>query len=237
MEQFSENLNTLHIRNSNLQKQRQQFFKEANIDSIFAPISKINRSKSLKFYGGLSWLYFSRKIIDLLEFVASQASLDFMKKNISAILEDEIGLKGEQAHFEMYEDALKRVYLKETDYSIASQWKSSLAFEQLLNETKSESCEYFNLGLILGLEIPANENIEMSLRIICNEEEEQEISKMKYFLVHMVAEDEHINRNVLNYLNLTSMVQRSQYLKGFRRGVDFWNIYWHKVAEKVTQNG
>jgi len=92
------------------------------------------------------------------------------------------------------------------------------------------------LGILLGLEIPAEENIEMIFTSLgYSEPVRAELAKTKFFALHRAIEIEHVRLTVSNFLRFCSTdEQRTQFVRGFDAGLDFWKRYWKSVSEAVS---
>ena len=87
----------------------------------------------------------------------------------------------------------------------------------------------------MGLEIIAYENILTLLALISQNKREQ-IIKTPYFSIHLIAEDEHINLNIQNYIEASSSAEELEnYMRGFHAGLKFWKYFWTDVYDGARQ--
>ena len=93
------------------------------------------------------------------------------------------------------------------------------------------------LGILLGLELPAQENIETVLNSLCfTKALEKPITAHKFFVLHRQIETEHVRLTVSNALRFCPTEQQmSLFMCGLNDGLTFWRKFW-KCAENLTQN-
>lgn len=93
------------------------------------------------------------------------------------------------------------------------------------------------LGLLLGLEIPARENIET---IFSSLEHRPELAKplaqTKFFKFHRVIESEHIRLTVANFLRFCKTDrEKAEFTHGCDLGLRFWESYWSGMSKLVAK--
>jgi hypothetical protein len=95
------------------------------------------------------------------------------------------------------------------------------------------------LGMALGFEIPARENIETLFECMAfNEESKSNLAKTKFFKLHRQIEAEHIRLSVANFLRFCeSEEERAAFTKGFDLGVKFWDEFWLGMAACLKARG
>jgi pyrroloquinoline quinone (PQQ) biosynthesis protein C len=93
------------------------------------------------------------------------------------------------------------------------------------------------LGILLGLEIPAEENIEMIFTSLgYSESVSAVLAKTKFFALHRAIEIEHVRLTVSNFLRFCSTEeQRAQFVAGFDTGLEFWKRYWNAVSDGIAE--
>lgn len=97
------------------------------------------------------------------------------------------------------------------------------------------------LGFLLGLEILAQENIEILFACLSHKDElSDNLLNTRFFQIHKVVEVEHIRLAVSNFLRFcpTEKEQR-EFTKGCDKGLKFWTMFWSslgKLAQKEARN-
>ncbi len=92
------------------------------------------------------------------------------------------------------------------------------------------------LGLLLGLEIPAVENIETILASLCySEEVAKKLNEHKFFKLHRQIEIEHVRLTVSNFLRFcTTEKDKHLFIKGFDHGLEFWLQFWTTATSVIS---
>ena len=92
--------------------------------------------------------------------------------------------------------------------------------------------DFYILGLGLGLEIIANENIEHLL--ICLSRDSDEYEKLKetsFFKLHCTNEDKHIELSKENFSRFCKDIDsKRSFLQGCDVGINFWKKFWKEVT-------
>ena len=92
------------------------------------------------------------------------------------------------------------------------------------------------LGIMLGLEIPAKENIEAIFLSLSNSKlDEAKLRKTKFFTLHRQIEIEHVRLNVANFLRFCPEIsERDLFLVGFNKGLMFWEQFWSGISQLIS---
>ena len=92
------------------------------------------------------------------------------------------------------------------------------------------------LGLLLGLEIPAVENIETILASLSHGDTvARQLNDHKFFKLHRMIETEHVRLTVANFLRFCSSENdKALFIKGFDRGLEFWERFWTTAANEIS---
>lgn len=92
------------------------------------------------------------------------------------------------------------------------------------------------LGLLLGLEIPAIENIETILKSLSHDDETAiKLNEHKFFKLHRQIEIEHVRLTVANFLRFcTTEAEKTLFIKGFDSGLEFWRQFWTTAATTIS---
>lgn len=93
------------------------------------------------------------------------------------------------------------------------------------------------LGLLLGLEIPAIENITSVLESLSFDSKTEAILReSRFFKLHLAIELEHVRLTLSNYLRFCKdSTSRAQFVEGFDAGISFWREFWNGAAELIVR--
>lgn len=147
---------------------------------------------------------------------------------------EELGMRNsKEIHPDMFWEAAKSVGVD--DSTRESVGKSKEAIE-VLGFLKNTLLQYKTdeeiLGILLGLEIPAVENIETVFRSLAhNEIALAKLEENKFFRLHRQIEIEHVRLTVSNFLRFCpNEDQQHRFVSGFFDGLKFWSNFWSTAA-------
>lgn len=220
-------------------KWTEYFTKRANIPEIFGEVGK--RISTKKFLHteivGTFWHHFSALAPQVMSIASARVDNNFMRHYIVQILFEELGTRNHKLiHPDLFLDAIESIGVTtKRRNELVSKHLSKLGFNELsriMNEAKSNS---EILGILLGLEIDANENIQAIFQALTfNEGATQKIKNTPFFKIHRIAEDEHIRLDVANFLRFCgSDDEREKFSQGFDKSVIFWKKYWDAMASII----
>lgn len=89
------------------------------------------------------------------------------------------------------------------------------------------------MGICLGLEIIANENIQLlfDYRLKTDGSNFIELTQSEFFITHRVNEDEHILKSIENFkVFCKSKIDKEQFISGFNLAIEFWEKFWMKAS-------
>lgn len=212
------------------------FTERACIPEIFSEISK--RVSSRKFLHaevvGTFWHYFSALAPQVMSIASAKVDNNLMRHYIVQIIFEELGTRNYRLiHPDLFLDAIESLGVT-TDRrkELVSKHLSKLGFNDLtaiMNDAKSNS---EILGILLGLEIDANENIQTIFESLSfSDEATQQMKETPFFKIHRIAEDEHIRLDVANFLRFCKTDdEKEKFTQGFDKAVIFWKNYWDAMA-------
>lgn len=212
------------------------FTKRANIPEIFSEIRK--RVSSRKFLHaeivGTFWHHFSALAPRVMSIASAKVDNNLMRHYIVQVIFEELGTRNHRLiHPDLFLDAIELIGVT-TDKRkrLVSKHLSKLGFHDLtavMNGAES-NCEI--LGILLGLEIDANENIQTIFESLAfSDEATQKIKDTTFFKIHRIAEDEHIRLDVANFLRFCKTNdEKEKFTQGFDKAVIFWKNYWDAMA-------
>ena len=90
------------------------------------------------------------------------------------------------------------------------------------------------LGLSLGLEVIANENISTLLNLIgYTTEIKNKLASSFFFATHFINEDQHILINSNNYLRFCENEKNKEsFMDGYLTGLEFWEKFWMEAINE-----
>lgn len=101
----------------------------------------------------------------------------------------------------------------------------------LKGKLKSSTSDAYILGLLMGLEGPAEENIECIFNSLAyHPAVGKQLAEHEFFVVHRQVEIEHVKLTVANFLRFCKTeLDKNEFLLGFDEGVEFWSMFWGSV--------
>jgi chlorite dismutase len=217
-----------------------QFFHErAKIDHIFGRTwEHLNTKKKMHAeVVGTFWHHFSSLAPQIMCIAASKVSNNLMRHYIVQIIYEELGSRNHRLiHPDLFLDCLADIGVSDSrrsDLVVRHLFKVSLGMLlKMMNEAQSDS---ELLGILLELEIDAEENIATILKALCfDEASEYSANKSSFFRIHKIAEAEHIRLDVANFLRFCPTEDdKREFIKGFDHAVFFWKMYWKGIADII----
>lgn len=212
------------------------FTMRANIPEIFREVGKkISTKKFLHAeIVGTFWHHFSALAPQVMSIASAKVDNNLMRHYIVQIIFEELGTRNHRLiHPDLFLDAIESIGVTtERRKVLVMKHLSKLGFNNLtsiMNEAKSNS---EILGILLGLEIDANENIQTIFDSLAFDDlATQKLNETPFFKIHRIAEDEHIRLDVANFLRFCkSDGEKEKFTQGFDKAVLFWKNYWDGMA-------
>lgn len=170
------------------------------------------------------WYEFSSVMPWFLCLAGTKVSTNEMRQSLIRVAFEELGEgKATDLHCEKFREAVLS-----TGVDFERRDSDSVVIGLLKTFINEASSPYQVLGLCLGLEIIANENIDFLFRGLAFDAKARTALEDSYFFkIHRVNEDNHIFYNVSNFLKFcSSNAQKKEFLAGFDNALDFWRIFW-----------
>ncbi len=187
---------------------------------------------------GTQWHRFSTFMPRFLCQAAAQVSDNEKRHYVIQTAYEELGMKrADEIHPDMFWEAASTAGATKNDCgSVSDSEGIGRHLEDLWNtliDAKGNDPKI--LGLLLGLEIPAVENIETIFSSLAhNQEVEQKLQEGKFFSLHRKIEIEHVNLTVSNFLRFCkSENERLEFMEGFDYAVVFWVRFWETVSDML----
>lgn len=215
------------------------FSKRANVPTIFAEVGK--RISTKKFLHaeivGTFWHHFSALAPQVMSIASAKVDNNLMRHYIVQIIFEELGTRDHRfIHPDLFLDTIESIGVTTAKRNeLVRKHISKLGLNVLtstMNEAKSNS---EILGILLGLEIDANENIQTIFDSLAfSDETAQKIKDTPFFKIHRIAEDEHIRLDVANFLRFCKTDdQKDKFTEGFDKAVIFWKNFWDAMANII----
>lgn len=211
------------------------FSKITNDVEIFKQINEAQeRSRSYATAVGDYWTQFSKFVPNFLIRSASMLSENKKRVHFVRIAYEELGEgKPNEIHSDLFEDVLTRVgiselSLKEFDH----QYFVPRSLEFLDASLSNAGSDSEIIGLGLGLEAPAYENIETIFSALqWSNQYYNIVEESLFFRIHRVVEAEHIRLNIENFLKFCQTEEdKTNFLRGFFNSLEFWKMFWNDAA-------
>jgi len=184
-----------------------------------------------------SWYAFSSFMPWFLCQAAAMVSNNLLRHYIIQTAFEELGLRDHrEIHPEMFWKSAETIGINELptieDFNIE-------LIEKILSGLKETLLGYTSdskiMGVLLGLEIPAEENIEIIFNGLGYDNQQLEkLENEKFFKLHREIELEHVRLTVANFIKFCQTEkQKSEFIEGFNDGVEFWRSYWSVVSKFI----
>lgn len=215
------------------------FYKNATVPQIFQPIHNnplYGTIHSTNIVGSM-WSIFSEFMPKFLCLAAAKVRNNEIRHYIVQVAFEELGSRNvDHLHSKMFDECLRMAgCTKEAQEIFNSNFKNIVPLQLLWDELEKTNSTETILGIGLGLEIPAVENIETIFHSLAhNEESKEKLQKSLFFRIHRVNEEEHIRLNVANFLRFCpEKRQKEDFIKGFNLAISFWKIFWGNADQLI----
>ncbi len=216
------------------------FLSEANKKDIFSDLTESSpvATKYTALVVGSSWHKFSEFMPKLLTHAATSMHSNEKRHYITQVAWEELGEGNiNNLHCDLFEEALTLSEVTQDEYEafIHTDY-SHEPIRALQNSFLKLNSDSEILGLCLGLEIIAIENIETIYWALAHTPEVAErISATKFFKIHRFNETEHIRLNISNYLKFCSTpLEKDKFKQGFDEALKFWEFFWDGNALTIN---
>ncbi len=207
---------------------------------IFQPMNQMHAtaSKEQATVVGVLWHRFSEYMPQFLCQAAAQVSTNQIRHYVIQTAFEELGMRDStEIHPDMF-------WQSAISAGVTVQDKERLENDANINETLTVLKDALSncttdaevLGMLLGLEIPAIENIETIYQSLAHTEElRASLAQSKFFSLHRQIEVEHVRLTVANFLRFcTTPGDKTDFIKGFESGLEFWQTFWNAVSTRIT---
>lgn len=189
---------------------------------------------------GSCWYRFSNFVPWLLCHAAAKVSTNRLRHYVIQTAFEELGMRNvDEIHAEMF-----RQTVGDTQGVLASRYahgdERPLASLEFLRESAQRlDSDGFVLGFLLGMEIPAEENIQTIFDEMSFDAGARTfLENTAFFRLHRQIESEHIRLNVSTFLRFCAAESdRADFRKGVSLALDFWERFWVETSEGVRACG
>ncbi len=180
---------------------------------------------------GPQWLRFSACMPRVLCQAAARVDSNECRHYVIQTAFEELGMRREdEIHCNLFRDCVRATGVSETESD-----RIDPLLERLYAEVKESKSQSFVLGFLLGLEMPAQENIESVFRSLAhNAHLAQQLNETLFFRLHRLIEPEHVRLTLSNFLRFCQTDgQKREFTEGFDVGIAFWNEFWKQAEERI----
>ena len=184
------------------------------------------------------WHAFSGFMPAFLCRAASMMSTNLARHYVIQTAFEELGMRDhKQIHADLFWNAAKSIGITSEDSILEENGKLKKSLNFLKNQLMSYSCDMQVFGILLGLEMPAIENIETIYSAMSyNNFAKSILDKDLFFILHREVEIEHVRLTVANFLRFQKTRQDiDNFIEGFTDGVNFWDKFWCAIKEHTLR--
>lgn len=193
--------------------------------------SDIHKAKAV----GTQWYRFSSFMPWFLCRAASMVSDNIKRHYVIQTAFEELGMRDvNEIHPEMFKQATECAQLTYQDFEALKSYDLvTKVLDWLANALLHSTSDAHVMGMLLGLEGPAEENIDTLFGSLAYTGEiEEELMKTKFFRLHRAIECEHVRLTISNFLRFnTDEESKNAFITGFDDGIQFWENYWNSVSQ------
>ncbi|MBI4371046.1 MAG: iron-containing redox enzyme family protein [Elusimicrobia bacterium] len=150
---------------------------------------------------------------------------------------EELGMRdAREIHCDMFWNAAAQAGVSEKDRAeVLADVPAATALASLRGALLSYGTDEEVLGILLGLEIPARENIETVFRSLAHDDGTAvALDAHRFFIFHRQIEIEHVRLTVANFVRYCrTEEQRRRFQRGFSNGLGFWSRFWNTASDLV----
>lgn len=221
----------LHTRRFLVRKDDAELFAE------FEAVIHGHRSRRSAALVGTSWLRFSVLMTILPSEAISRLTVSAMRHAVVQTAMEELGERDpNMVHSDLFRSALGDIGIAEEDILNWSGFEPvTRALARLRRHLAEGTSDAYILGLLHGLEIPAEDIIEHLFDALAHDDSARAaLEKSDFFKVHRVVEVEHIRRGTANFLAFCpDLDHRMKFAGGFEDALRFWKTWWSGIATAV----
>lgn len=201
--------------------------------------SKQPRSMERARVVGVQWRRFSDFMPWFLCQAATLVSSNEKRHYVIQTAFEELGMRDvDEIHPHLFWNAAQVAGVTDMDLErLSSAFSIGATLYFLEHELMASRSDAKVLGMLLGLEIPAIENIETTFTSLAHSENlVSSLAKTKFFSIHRQVEIEHVRLTISNFLRFCITDEtRQQFVQGFDAGIEFWKQFWSSVSHLIDR--
>jgi hypothetical protein len=213
-----------------------QFFLRLN---SFTPVVDFDRTTPRSAIRAMivaeAWTDFSENITRLFALAASRVSTAAERLHIVRILYEELGFGDpSQIHSNHFREAVS-ISLGHAAAPSSPQHWLRVPWEILETKLRTTSSDALVFGVLLGIELPAEQNIEAVFNSLAYDTKKSaELAQTDFFRIHRANEQEHIRLTVSNFKRFSGAeVSRADFFEGMEIGLEFWRMFWLQARQAI----
>lgn len=179
---------------------------------------------------GTQWHRFSSFMPWFLCQAAATVSTNEMRHYVIQTAFEELGMRDvSEIHPDMFWEACLLAGVTPNDRQrLDSEASIGQTLEYLKTNILAAHSDAEVMGMLLGLEIPAVENIETVYSALGHDKETlNKLDNGRFFPIHRQVEIEHVRLTVSNFLRFCkSKEAKVNFYDGFDKGIAFWKMFW-----------
>lgn len=220
----------------------EQIKNKVTVFTEFEADTKVSRERS--YVIGNMWYVFSAFMPWFLCHASSLVSSNEKRHYVIQTAFEELGMRDvREIHSEMFLSAFDLTGLASENRDLI---RKNEKFLVVMNKLRSRLLDCSNdeqvLGILLGLELPAEENIETVLSsLVFSREMQILLEQHKFFRLHREIEAEHVRLTVSNALRFCpTELQKESFMIGLNSGLEFWREFWNcgsVLTQEIDQVG
>lgn len=224
---------------SDVLKWTDYFTNRADIPQMFERTTKLISSRKFLHAEvvGAFWHYFSSLAPQVMSIASAKVDNNLMRHYIVQIIFEELGTRNHRLiHSDLFIDAIESIGVtSQRRLGLTEKFLARLGFESLIDTMNDAKTNSEILGILLGLEINANENIQTVLSSLAfNNDALEKLMATPFFKIHRIAEDEHIRLDVANFLRFCRAEdEKANFIQGFDKALRFWKDYWNAISDII----
>lgn len=219
------------------------FLSRAGASDIFAGINECldgGGSRKTAVIVGANWLDFSTWLPSFLTLSAAKADDNLVRHYLIQIAFEELGgRKSDEIHCRLFAEAVAGIGISEAELAAADCGAQSDIYDDFYEALLKAESTAEVLGLNLGVEIIAEENIETLFALLAySDAAAAALNESVFFRMHRAIEEEHLRLSISNFLRFCGDDEDKRlFLSGFDKSIGFWRSFWNRNRLIIASAG
>lgn len=193
------------------------------------------RSKAKAIAVSTQWYQFSSFMPWFLCQAAANVSNNEKRHYVIQTAFEELGMRDvTEIHPEMFRQTCAAVGISPANFDALGAYQPIQGLlQRLTGNVLATRDDDFIMGMLLGLELPAEDNISSVFWSAAHDDgAEASLRDSKFFKLHMALETEHVRLTVSNFLRFCDTdAKKLRFQDGFAVGIDFWRDFWNTLGD------